>query len=62
LQYGLISKKKVSDIQQDSEVQNLGKKSRWVKAAERFQAEDYLSGRSGEVKSMFREFREDFEM
>jgi hypothetical protein len=60
LQYGLISKKKVNDIQQDSEVLNQEKKSRWVKAAERFREEDYLAGRSGEVKSLFREFREDF--
>ncbi len=62
LQYGLISKKKVNDIQQDTQMLNQGKKSRWVKAADRFREENYLAGRSGEVKGLFQEFREDFEL
>ncbi|MGD2090506.1 MAG: hypothetical protein PVH61_30320 [Candidatus Aminicenantes bacterium] len=58
LQYGLISEKKARSIEQEETV----KKGRWAQAAERLQAENYLKGRSGEVKKLFREFREEFEL
>ena len=58
LQYGLISEKKARSIKQEKAAQ----KGRWEKAAERLQAENYLKGRSGEVRKLFREFREEFEL
>jgi hypothetical protein len=58
LQYGLISEKKARSIEQEE----TAKKSRWAQAAERLQAENYLKGRSGEVRKLFREFREEFEL
>ena len=58
LQYGLISEKKARLIEKEESP----KKGRWAKAAERLQAENYLKGRSGEVKKLFREFREEFEL
>ncbi|MCK4761511.1 MAG: hypothetical protein KAW12_04865 [Candidatus Aminicenantes bacterium] len=62
LQYGLISEKKVRTLEQEDTAKQPEKKSRWAQAAERLQAENYLKGRSGEVKELFREFREDFEL
>jgi hypothetical protein len=58
LQYGLISEKKARSIER----KKTAKRGRWAHAAERFQAENCLKGRSGEVKKLFREFREDFEL
>ena len=58
LQYGLISEKKVRLIKQEKTT----KKGRWAQAAERLQRENYLKGRSGEVKKLFKEFREEFEL
>jgi hypothetical protein len=58
LQYGLISEKKARSIEQEE----TAKRGRWAQAAERLQAENYLKGRSGEVRKLFREFREEFEL
>jgi len=58
LQYGLISDKKARSIEQEE----TAKKGRWAQAAERLQSENYLKGRSGEVRKLFREFREEFEL
>ena len=58
LQYGLISEKKARSIEQEE----TAKKGRWAQAAERLQAENYLKGRSGEVRELFKEFREEFEL
>jgi hypothetical protein len=58
LQYGLISERKAHSIEQEETT----KKGRWAQAAERLQAENYLKGRSGEVRKLFREFREEFEL
>jgi len=63
LQYGLISEKKARSIEeQKGPVNKQRKKSRWEQAAERLQSENYLKGRSGEAKKLFKEFREDFEL
>jgi len=63
LQYGLISERKAHSIEQEETTKKeTTKKGRWAQAAERLQAENYLKGRSGEVRKLFREFREEFEL
>ena len=62
LQYGLISEQKARTLEQEEPASKPRKKSRWTKAAERFKSENYLKGRSGEVKKLFQEFRDDFEL
>lgn len=63
LEYGLITEKKARTIEHQEETAEIPrKKSRWAHAVERLHAENCLKGRSREVRKLFQEFREDFEL
>lgn len=60
LQYGLISEKKASTIEQQEKAKRMNKKNRWAQLADEIHQKGPLKGKSEEFLKLVREFRENF--
>ncbi len=60
LKYDLISEEKAQTLEQEGRVKK--PMNRWALAAERFDSEGFLDGKSDQVKEYIRDFREGFNL
>jgi hypothetical protein len=60
LKYDLISEEKARTLEQERRARK--PMSRWVLAAERFDSEGFLDGKSDRVKEYIRDFRDGFNL
>ena len=60
LKYDLISEEKAQTLEQERRARK--PMNRWVLAAERFDSEGFLDGKSDQAKEYIRDFREGFNL